>query len=84
MLRLNKSIQNNGMYWNESSNVLKINGELKLVDGQSGKAAEIRHKGYMSFKYLKSRKIKRNCQFTTVLAVGNRTGKLFHFHHMNI
>ena len=34
-------------------NVLKINGELKLADGQSGLAAEIRQKGYESFKYLK-------------------------------
>lgn len=34
-------------------NVLKINGELKLVDGQSGLAAVIRHQNYVSFQYLK-------------------------------
>jgi hypothetical protein len=33
-------------------NVLKINGEFKFADGQSGLAAEIRQKGYVSFQYL--------------------------------
>ena len=34
-------------------NVIKINGELKFIDGQSGGLADL-NKGYISFKYLKT------------------------------
>ncbi|RSC95046.1 hypothetical protein [Tenacibaculum singaporense] len=35
-------------------NVIKNNGKLHMVDGQSGKLAVIQHQGYKQFKYLKT------------------------------
>jgi Papain fold toxin 1, glutamine deamidase len=35
-------------------NVIKENGMVKFVDGQSGTAANL-HNGYISFKYLKTK-----------------------------
>ncbi len=34
-------------------NVIKIKGELELIDGQHGIYAQIRHQGYIKFQYLK-------------------------------